>query len=380
MEKVCIIVSSPFTLEVFLLGQIRALTERYEVTVIVNAQDPALLRSLNVCGRLISVPIERKIRLVRDIRALGLLFGIFRKNRFDLVHSITPKAGLLAMTAGFLARIPIRIHTFTGQVWGTQTGMKRFGLKMADKMTAFLASDVLVDSISQRDFIVQEKVLPREKATVLANGSISGVNVNRFQPNPGFRARIRTALRIPLDAFVVLYMSRLTRDKGAIVMAEAFGAYGADNRGAHLVVVGPDEEMLRPRMRHLCERCIDRVHFVDLVHVPEEYMAGADVFCLPSYREGFGTALINAAAVGIPAIASRIYGSIDAVAEGSTGLLFEPGDVAALVGLLSRLAGDPEMRTAMGARARDRVVKEFSEELLTASLLAFYRSKLDAST
>jgi len=377
MKKLCIVVSSPFTLEVFLVPHLRTLCRLYDVTVIVNTQNRDLLKTLGVGGKLHPVAIERKIMPLRDICSLVKLFFTFLLKRFDLVHSITPKAGLLSMSAAFLARTPVRIHTFTGQVWGTQSGMRRWLLKTADKVTAFFASDILVDSASQRDFIIQQNVLSRKKASVLANGSISGVDANRFRPDRGLWIKVREAHGIPLNSFVILYMSRLTRDKGAIVMAEAFGVYAVENRASHLIVVGPDEESLRPQMRALCHSCVDRLHFVDLVHVPEEYMACADVFCLPSYREGFGTALINAAAAGIPAIASRIYGSSDAVEDGGTGFLFEAGNVDAFVGLLRRLADHPELRTAMGQRARERVIKEFSEELLTSSLLAFYRARLD---
>jgi glycosyltransferase involved in cell wall biosynthesis len=161
-------------------------------------------------------------------------------------------------------------------------------------------------------------------------------------------------------------------------MAEAFTIFAATNEKTHLIIVGPDEESLRPKMRELFGACIDRVHFVDLVHIPEEYMACADVFCMPSYREGFGTALINAAAVGIPAIASRIYGSSDAIDDGHTGFLFEAGNIDEFVTLLRRLEGDPELRLSMGKNARARATDKFSEELLTQSLLEFYKAKLDA--
>ena len=379
IKKLCIVVSSPFALEMFLVPQLRALSKLYQVTVLVNTQNEKLLQILGVDAKLIPIPIERKIRPLRDVYALVLLFHVFRKGEFDLIHSVTPKAGLLSMIAAYLAKTPIRIHTFTGQVWGTQSGINRWILKTADKVTAFLASVILVDSTSQRDFIVKENVLPDAKAFVLANGSISGVNVERFRPNSDYRRKVRNAHGIPMNSFVILYMSRLTRDKGAIVMAEAFAAFASANLESQLIVVGPDEEALRPQIRKLCRDCLDRVHFVDLVHVPEEYMACADVFCLPSYREGFGSAYLNAAAVGIPAIASRIYGSSDAVVDGETGFLFEAGNVGELVALLSRLQDEPALRASMGRRARTRVTAEFSEELLTSALLAFYEKKLTAA-
>jgi len=379
MKKLCIVVTSPFFLEVFLVAQIRALSKLYQVTVVVNTPEGALLTNLGIDAKLIHLRIERKIHLLQDLRVLLALIRIFREAKYDLVHSATPKAGLLAMVAAYIVGISIRIHTFTGQVWGTKTGVARFGMKLADKVTAFFASDILVDSGSQRDFIIQEGIVPGEKATVLANGSISGVNIERFRPALEFREKIRKAHAIPMDFFLILYMARLTRDKGAIMMAKTFARYGVENRKSHILIVGPDEESLRPQMRELCSECIDQVHFIEQVHCPEEYMAAADVFCLPSFREGFGTVFINAAAVGIPAIASRIYGSSDAVVDGETGFLFEPGNVEQCVKLLQHLEADPGLRISMGACGRVRAVEKFSEELLTQSLLSFYQKRFGVS-
>jgi glycosyltransferase involved in cell wall biosynthesis len=219
-------------------------------------------------------------------------------------------------------------------------------------------------------------VVPAAKAGVLRQGSISGVDVKRFRPDPGLRMNLRRRYGIADSAFVILYMARLTRDKGALVMAEAFGRYGAEDPDAELIVVGPDEEALRPRMRVACIQCLQQVHFVDTVHAAEEYMAGADLFCLPSFREGFGTSLINAAACGIPAIASRIYGSSDAIVDGVTGLLFEPGEVGELVALIRRLRRDVLLRRSMGEAARTRAVRDFDQDLLSAALMEFYGARL----
>ena len=379
-KKLCLVMTSPFFLEVFLIAQIQALSKLYQVSVVVNTPDRALLTKLGLDAKLIQLRIERKIRPLHDIRALLALIQIFRVANFDLVHSATPKAGLLAMAAAYITGISVRIHTFTGQVWGTKIGVARFTLKLADRGTAFFASDILVDSSSQRDFIIQEGIVPLKKASVLANGSINGVNINRFRPAMEFREKIRVLYTIPMDAYVIIYMARLTRDKGAIMIAKIFAKYGFQNPGAHILIVGPDEESLLPKIKELCNHCIDRVHFVGQVNCPEEYMAAADIFCLPSFREGFGTVFINAAAVGIPSIASRIYGSSDAVVDGETGCLFEPGNVDECVKLLEHFARNQALRYSMGFSARKRVVEKFSEELLTQALLDFYKKRLSGYT
>ena len=249
-------------------------------------------------------------------------------------------------------------------------------LKNADRVIAFLATHILADSFSQRDFLIQQRIVSREKSGVLANGSLSGVNVQRFVPDPARRAQVRRRLGIADDRLVFLAMARLTRDKGALVMAEGFARFDQRCGNADLIIVGPDEEGLRPRMRELLGDALPRVHFEDYTLMPEEFMAAADIFCLPSYREGFGTVLINAAAVGIPAIASRIYGSEEAIQENVTGLLHAAGDAEGLAQLMVRLARDPALREQLGQNALLRARRDFSEQTVTAAVLAFYDSLL----
>jgi len=379
MKKICLVVSSLYTVEVFLLDQLSALSKLYDVTLIANTEDLSFLEERGIKAKIISAPIERKINPIKDIMALFYLFNLFRKNAFDLVHSVTPKAGLLAMIAAAFAGVPVRIHMFTGQVWGTRSGAMQLLLKTADRVTAWLATHILVDSFSQQDFLLQNNVISKNKSFVLAQGSISGVNISRFKPDPKQHLKIRHKYEIPETSLVFLYMARLTRDKGALVMAEAFSRFSENDSLAHLFIVSPDEEGLRPLIYEMCHKCIDRIHFVDFTSLPEEYMASADIFCLPSYREGFGTVLINAAAVGIPAIASRIYGSVDAIVEGVTGLLHEAGNVNELICKMKQLSSDTALREKIGENARLRVISDFSEEVVTAAVIAFYQDVLDMS-
>jgi glycosyltransferase involved in cell wall biosynthesis len=349
------------------------------VTLFVNTSEPDFLERRGIEVKVVSTPIERRIRLWSDLHALLFLVRAFRSGSFDMVHSVTPKGGLLAMLAGLVAGIPVRIHTFTGQVWGSRSGPMRWLLKAADRVTAWAATHVLADSFSQREFLVSERVVSRDKSGVLAHGSISGVDVERFVPDPAARMRVRKRHGIPDESLVFLFMARLTRDKGALVMAEGFARYVGAGGPGQLLVVGPDEEGLRPRMREILADTKGRVHFEDFTKVPEELMAAADVFCLPSYREGFGTVLIDAAAVGIPAIASRIYGSEEAIQEGRTGLLHEAGNAPELADRMRQLAMDPALRARLGQAAQARARQDFSEAAVTAATLAFYEKVLAAS-
>ena len=371
MRKLCVVVSSEMTIKAFLVDHIAALSRHYDVSVVVNATDTNCLNNLGIHPRIFSVSIERRPNPYRDLAALKELVTLFRRERFDVVYSVTPKAGLLAMLAGFLAGVPVRVHTFTGQVWATREGLKRMVLKNADRLLSTLATNVLVDSPSQRDFIVREHVLAAPKADVIAEGSISGVDTGRFHPDPKARAGVRADLHYRDGDTVFLFLGRLNKDKGVLDLADAFALTGRQVNGARLLVIGRDEEGLRREMLRRCAACADRVHFIDHTDTPERYMAAADVLCLPSYREGFGSVIIEAGSCGIPALASRIYGVTDAVVEGETGFLHPRGDSAALSALMVRCARDPALVAQMGRRARQLAEQRFPQERIVNGLEAY---------
>ena len=317
---------------------------------------------------------------MRDINALFADYASHHQTKGNKWFHRLGIPLIMLTLIGMLARVPVRIHTFTGQVWATRKGAMRLLLKTCDRLIAQFATHILIDSSSQRTFLLQQGIVAKEKSFVLGHGSISGVDVRRFRPNPTARQEIRSKNGVPAESLVFLYMSRLTRDKGALVMAEAFAKFAARDDRSHLFVVGPDEDGIRPAMTHLFGECLPRVHFFGFTSVPEQFMAGADVLCLPSYREGFGTVLINAAAVGIPALASRVYGSVDAVEDGTTGLLHQAGNAFEMVDHMIRLKDDPSLRKTLGDNGRCRAMRDFSEEYVTSAVLNFYCDALAKKT
>lgn len=365
------------TAQVFLHDQIRALCEIYEVTVFANIRHPQEIKSLGEKVCLQAVPIERDIAPLKDLIALWQITSKLYRGDFDLVHSVTPKAGLIAMVGGYLARVPHRIHTFTGQVWAIRQGFGRFILKNMDRLTALAATTVLVDSPSQRSFLLLQRVITAGKSTVLGEGSIGGVDLRRFKPDPETRKAVRVQLGIDDSVPLLLFVGRLKRDKGVLDLAKAYVMLGGAAARSALLVVGPDEEHLYSDMKALTKDRRNGLHLIPYTEEPERYMAAADIFCLPSYREGFGGVIIEAAACGIPAVGSRIYGISDAIVDGQTGLLHKPGDVDAIRAHLQKLIEDNELRVRMGKTARERVTRVFPMERLTSSLLSLYRKSLN---
>ena len=369
--RICFIVSSPMTVRAFLAPHIAAMRERYAVTVIANYSDGGP-QAAEHGVEFVSIPIERRIALWRDLLALLALARLFWRSRFAAIQSVTPKVGLLAMLAGFAARVPVRVHVCTGQTWVTRRGLARWFLRLMDRITAGCATHLLVDSPSQLEFLLAEKMVSAARSRVLAKGSIAGVDTARFKPDPLARREIRARLGYLEDSVVFLFLGRLNREKGVRELAAAFARLAAADDKPRLLFVGPDEEGMRGTLLRELGTAGPRAGFVGETDRPEEYLAAVDVLCLPSYREGFGVTIIEAAACGIPAIGSRIYGVTDAIDDGVTGLLFESRNIDALTQCMSQLARDAALRKIMGERAREKALQDFSKGAVTAELARFY--------
>ena len=370
MKKICFVLTVEFPVKVFLLDHLRALSKFYDLTVIVNTKNPSFLLENGVNARLIPLGIARDISLLSDLYCLFNLIKIFHEENFSAVHSVMPKAGLLAMLAAWVARVPFRVHTFVGQVWVTQTGYKRALLKQLDCLIGYIATLAIIDSPSQLQFLLDEKVISAQKAVVFGKGSISGVNIKKFEFNLKTREETREILNISKDAIVFLFLARLIRDKGVLDLANAWR--NMPLTGAKLLLIGPDEQNLLNDIKLILGDKVSTVHFIGYTDSPESYVCASDVFCLPSYREGFGSILIQAAAGGVPSIASRIYGITDAVIDGETGLLHEPRDINALKNCMQTLIDNKPLRLKLGEQAKARAIKDFDSKVITQEWVNFY--------
>jgi glycosyltransferase involved in cell wall biosynthesis len=378
MKSLCFISSIPAAMNSFMRESICSSAEKWSVSTISNPDDAALLNNLN--ARFIPLLFARKPKPWRDFLCLVQLIILFQNERFDLVHSITPKVGFLSMLAAWLIGTPNRIHTFTGQVWVNKVRWKRSALKIFDKLIVLFSTHILVDSPSQLDFLISEGVLSKGKGIVIGRGSICGVDTNRFCPDANIRDEVRSELSISAEQLVILFLGRINRDKGILDLAVAFTDIASKRSNVLLVLVGAEEDVLFEQIQQICGLAIvERVHRVSFTNNPERYMAAADVFCLPSYREGFGQVIIEAGASGVPSVASRIYGITDAVEDGKTGVLFTAGDVSGLTQSLLKLIDGPFLRQEMGDAARARALELFPSHKITEEMLKFYTDLLAES-
>ena len=358
----------------FLAYQINALIELYDVSIITNLNgNRSILDNISNKVNIINLPIERNVYLFSDLRALFLLISIFHKNRFALIHSVSPKAGFLTSIAAWVTRAPNRLHTFTGQVWTTKKGISRWFLKLLDKIIVMLNTYILVDSFSQQEFLIKEGVLSKGISNVLGRGSISGVDINRFKPSKIHRNFIRKQLNIKDDSLVFLFVGRLKKEKGIFELVEAFKSVSEQHENVTLLIVGPDEEDLKWELISNLEPCKELVRFLNFTKTPEKYMAASDIFILPSYREGFGSVIIEAASCGLPSIGSNIYGLNDAIKAGKTGLLVPVRSSKFLKRAMLKLVNNNELLNEMGLNARKRAINYFSQDNITLKILKLYK-------
>ena len=344
----------PMTLP-FVAGHVEEARRRgFEVHVLSSpgAALDTFARDLRVAAH--AVPMARRIAPLADLAALGRMVRVMRRVRPTIVDAHTPKAGLLAMMAATLCRVPVRVYHQHGLPLMTATGPKRRLLRVTEREACGLAHQVVCISASLREVLVSERLCPPGKIEVLEHGSIDGVEAERtFNPagvSPEAAARVRARYRIPPAAPVIGFVGRVVRDKGLVELTQAWRGLRERYPLLHLLVAGPveREDPIPPDVEQTL-RSDPRVPLAGMVHdMPAVYRI-LDRRVLPTYREGFGAALLEASAMELPVVATRIPGCVDAVREGETGLLVPARDAEALTAAIRRYLDDADLRRRHGA-------------------------------
>jgi glycosyltransferase involved in cell wall biosynthesis len=328
------------------------------------------------------VPITRRVTPVKDIIALGAVKRVFSRVRPHIVHAHSPKAGLLGMTAAALARVPVRVYHMCGLPMTTATGVRRQLLKWSEIAACAFAHQVFCVSASVRQQAIDEGLCRPEKIKVLASGSSNGVDtVKRFNPgrlDPGRREAVRARLGIAPESRVIGFVGRIVRDKGVRELIEAWAMLRDEFPDLHAIVIGPFEEQDTIGREAKARLLNDpRIHFVGVDWDVAAYYLSFDVFVLPTYREGLSDVLLEAAAMYLPTVATRVPGCVDAVKDGVTGTLVPARDPVALAQAIRCYLTNPELRRAHGEAGRARVVADFAQEPLWELVLREYARLLD---
>lgn len=369
-KKICFIVSA-FGTTVFFKDHIERLSEAFDVFLVANIKDDDDISSLKIVG-FKSIQIERRPSFLADLKSLIQLYKYFKKEQFFCVHSMASKPSLLTSIAGFAARIPHRIRIFTGQLWCNMTGLKRHFFMLIDKLTVALNTEIMVDGFSQMEYLEENGILKKGQAQVMANGSICGVDTNRFRFSEAIRKEERMKLGYT-DQVVYMFMGRMKTEKGINELLSAMNLLVENCPKAVLLLVGADEENCKERLSMYSNlKDGENVVFYGYTKTPNLLLQAADVFVMPSYREGFGVSVLEASCVKLPVICSDAYGMRDSMIDNVTGLRCKVMDVETLYDAMQTLYSNPEMRSDMGRAGYEYVLRSFTKEMVTDAWFNYY--------
>lgn len=377
-NKIAFVVAIPMTATAFLMDHIAVLKRYYEVHLICNfPNDDSKIPFEELGLKCHSVPILRDINVSGDLKGLIALVKVFKREKYQCVHSVTPKAGLLTALAGWLVGVPNRVHIFTGQVWATRKGAMRLMLKSMDRLIAKLNTRLLVDGESQRRFLIDEGVLTERNSTVPAEGSIAGIKLDRFVISKEVREEERRRIGLKEDDVVYIFLGRLNHDKGIGELYESFNMLIPECENAKLLFYGMDEEGYDEKASNYpnIKRGVN-YFFPGLTKTPYKALQAGDVFVLPTWREGFGVSVLEAQALALPVITSDAYGVVDASVDGVTGLRCGVNDPEGLYLAMKKYYDNPDMRKQHGEAGRRHVEEKFNNERVSQAWLDIYKGML----
>ncbi|MBD5232781.1 MAG: glycosyltransferase family 4 protein [Bacteroidales bacterium] len=360
----------------FFRGLIPELQESGYEVVAVSSGGPEQKDVEKAGAKAITVNMERHISPIKDLRSLWQMIKVFRRERPDMVHSMTPKAGLICMLASKITGVPVRMHTFTGLVFPTSTGLKRRILMATDWLTCACATHIIPEGEGVKSDLLNNGIT-RKPIKVLGYGNCRGIDLERF--NPGNEELRHKAAEIKEDGiFTFIFIGRLVRDKGINELVGAFKRLNSQYPATRLILVGPEEPELAP----LLPETIAEIKSNGAINAVGEqsdvrpWLLASDALVFPSYREGFPNVVIEAGAMGLPSIVTDINGSREIIIEGENGIIIPSKDTEALYRGMKSFIENPEETAGMAANARALIASRFEQSYIRRCLKEYYKEIL----
>lgn len=368
-KKILIIATSQITIESFLKPHILRLKENYDITVLTKFIS---LNKFKIDGvKTKNINIYRNINIINDIKIFFLILNFLKIKKFDLIFTITPKAGLVGMLSSFIQRVPNRIHIFTGQVWSTKKYLLRHTLKIFDKLISLLATEILCDSKSQRSYLYKNSF--KKKIKIVHNGSICGVDTNKFKPNITLRKKIRKKYNILNSDIVFLYVGRINEEKGIYNIIDISKKLYNQNNTIKFIFVGKHEDK---KLKYIISQT-KNIYFINHSKNIHQYFQLADIYITSSYREGFGISVAQAMSCCLPVIGPSIYGLKDLLLNNKNSLTFDLKDINKLLLNCKKLVEDKKLRIKLGSNARKNIQKNYEEDQVINAFIKFFKKKIN---
>lgn len=376
MKKIIRATTAPISFDLF-EGAMSELSDSYDVQYL-SSPGPEL-DSVAIKYNIKVHPVEmyRRLSPMKDLKSLFQLIKVFSKEKPDMIHSMTPKAGLLCMMAAYLTRVPVRVHTFTGLVWPTETGFKRKLLMLTDKVTCFCATHIIPEGEGVKNDLLTNGIT-KKPIHVLGYGNVKGVDMNRFSRRPEVMSLAESIKNT--DVFTFVFVGRIVRDKGINELCEAFERLKESKPSIRLLLVGQFEDDLDP----ISDKTREIIHNDNRIEAvgPKlndellAYYAASDCLVLPSYREGFPNTVLEAGAMDLPCIVTDINGSREIINDGVNGLIVPSKNGEALYHAMDKMVSDKNMRIKMATNSREIILKKYDHKFVQKCITDFYSNLL----
>lgn len=379
-KKLIRVTTADISLEGLLKGQLKFLNQYFDVVGLASDTQGDLKVVEEREGiRTINVPMHREISLFSDLKCLLKLYKLFRKERPYIVHANTPKGSLLSMIASWAARVPHRIYLVTGLRYLGANGKLKWVLKMMERITCCFANKVIPEGNGVKQILIKDGIT-KKSLDVIHYGNINGIDADSFSLQQtelkyGKREFFRTQLGFNDNDFVFIFIGRIVRDKGMNELADAMRYMEANTRNCKLLLVGRFETELDPldEGKEDFYRNSANVKFVGYQNDVRPFLMAADALVFPSYREGFPNVILQAGAMGLPAIVTDISGCTDIIIERENGCIIPPKDVDALKDKMSFFCTHPKEVEMMASRARRMIVSRYLQKDVWEYLLKMYK-------
>ncbi|WP_336958340.1 glycosyltransferase family 4 protein [Chryseobacterium contaminans] len=368
----------PESMNILLKGQLKFLGEFFDITAISgeNSYLEELVERENV--QVFPIEMQRKIAPVNDFISLIKLYFYLRKVRPTIIHSITPKAGLLSMLAGKMAGVPIRMHTFTGLIFPTRTGFMQALLIKMDQLLCWAATNIYPEGKGVESDLKKFKITTKP-LKVIANGNVNGIDLDyysRKEINDDVTELLKKELHIEKDDFVFIFVGRIVGDKGINELIEAF--IGLKSKKSKLLLVGTFEEELDPLQKGTYDE-IQRNGNIITVGFQKDvrpYFSISDVLAFPSYREGFPNVVMQAGAMELPSVVSDINGCNEIIVQNENGLIVPSRNVEKLRAAMEQMINNKENYLKMKSNARKMIEQRYDRNFVWKALLDEYNRLL----
>lgn len=374
MVKIIRAATIGMSLNIFCRGLLSELKdEGYEVIALSSPDGDLAELGRREKVRTIGVSMERHVSPLKDLISLIRLIRVMRKERPVMVHSMTPKAGLLCMMAAWIAHVPIRVHTFTGLVWPTQTGLSRKILMLTDRITCFCATHIIPEGEGVKHDL--SSCITDKPMRVLGYGNVRGVDLDYWKRSGGSRTEgWLSERREKKEPFTFVFVGRIVRDKGVNELVNAFSRLNKNYPDTRLLLVGPAEDDLDPVLPETW-MAIEKEESIISVGSQKDvrpYYEESDALVFPSYREGFPNVVLEAGAMELPSIVTDINGSREIIEEGVNGVIVPPRDENALYETMEDMVTHPEKVSKMSAKSRPMIAARYEQSFVRMNLKHFY--------